>query len=257
MHRQLLREKNKLIPSCSSYNQKYKLGDRMIFVRAKSGPPNVGAPESMFTVQYFDEQGNMIIRSSGSRAWRCNNPGNLIASNYSTGKSRRSIGTATDGVDEYAVYPDYETGHEALLVMLKGSVYSPLSLRAAIKKYDRRNPKYIDTIVQITNLDPERTIKSLNAREFESFWKAIEFVEKWTVGEEDFIPKWIISGVHKKRGVITEYLVCINKESKWLSKQEAIAWTMEGKLHATLVHMKNGNHYLRPEHGQHSFVIIT
>ena len=82
-------------------------------------------------------------------------------------------------------------------------------------------------------------------------------MEKWIVGEEDFIPKWIISGVHKKRGVITEYLVCINKESKWLSKQEAIKWTMEGKLHAALVHMKNGNHYLRPEYGQHSFVIIT
>ena len=31
----------------------------------------------------------------------------------------------------------------------------------------------------------------------------------------------------------------------------------KAKLHATLVHMKNGNHYLRPEHGQHSFVVIT
>ena len=229
----------------------------MVFVRAKSGPPNAGDPPSMFTVHYFDEQGNMIIRSGGSRAWRCNNPGNLIASTYSTGRSRRSIGTATDGEDEYAVYPDYETGHEALVVMLKGSVYSPLSLRAAIKKYDRRNPKYIDTIVQITKLDPERSIKSLDDQEFEAFWKAIEFVEKWIVGEDEFIPKGIISGVHKKRGVITEYLVCVNRESIWLPKQDAIKWAMEGKLHAILVHLKNGNHYLRPEHGQHSFVVIT
>jgi hypothetical protein len=30
-----------------------------------------------------------------------------------------------------------------------------------------------------------------------------------------------------QRGVITEYLVCINKESVWLSKQDAIKWTME------------------------------
>lgn len=33
----------------------------MVFVKAKSGPPNFGDPASMFTVQYFDEQGNMII----------------------------------------------------------------------------------------------------------------------------------------------------------------------------------------------------
>ena len=101
MHRQLPNEKHKLIPSCSSYNQKYTLGDRMVFVRAKSGPPNIGDSPSLFTVQYFDQQGNMTIRSGGTRAWRCNNPGNPIASTYSTGKSRRSIGTATDGVDEF------------------------------------------------------------------------------------------------------------------------------------------------------------
>ena len=82
----------------------------MIFVKAKVGPPNIGDPKGLFTVQYFDEKGNMTIRSGGSRAWRCNNPGNLLASSYSRGKSRRSIGKAGDERDEYAVYPDYETG---------------------------------------------------------------------------------------------------------------------------------------------------
>ena len=33
----------------------------MVFVRAKVGPPNYGDPESMFTVQYFDELANMTI----------------------------------------------------------------------------------------------------------------------------------------------------------------------------------------------------
>ena len=106
-------------------------------------------------------------------------------------------------------------------------------------------------------MTPNRKISSLTDEEFERYWKAIEKNERWEVGEEDFIPRGIISGVHKKRGVITEYLICVNRESIWLPKQEAIKWTMEGKLHAVLVHMKNGNYYLRPEHGQHSFVIIT
>lgn len=103
-------------------------------------------------------------------------------------------------MDEYAVYSDYETGHEALVVMLGGSVYSPLTLRAAMKRFDRRNPRYIDSIVTITHLDPERTIKSLNKSEFGDFWKAIEQIEEWTVGNEEPFEVWSISGVHKKRG---------------------------------------------------------
>lgn len=229
----------------------------MVFIKAKTGPAVAGDPESKFTVHYFDEQGNMTIRSGGSRSWRCNNPGNLIASKYSTGKSRRSIGTAGDKTHRYAVYPDYETGLEALVVMLKGSVYSPLTLRAAIKRYDKTNPKYIDAIVKITKLDPERTIKSLNDHEFERFWKAIELIEKWTIGTEDFIEKWIISGVHKKRGVITEYLIQTSHGPTWFSKQDALELAFEGRLHATIVYLKTGSSYLRPEYGSNPFDLIT
>lgn len=229
----------------------------MVFVSAKSGPPNIGDPPSMFTVQYFDEQGNMIIRSGGKRTWRCNNPGALLKSPYSMSKDRRAIGSAGSGKYEYAVYPEYETGHEALIVMLRGRQYRNLTLLEASIRYVQEDPDHGPKIAKMSNLDPNRKISSLSDEEFERYWKAIEKNERWEVGEEDFIPKWIISGVHKKRGVITEYLVCLNKKSIWLPKQEAIKWTIEGSLHATLVHMKNGTHYLRPEHGQHSFVIIT
>lgn len=81
--------------------------------------------------------------------------------------------------------------------------------------------KYIDEIVKITKLDPERTIKSLNDKEFDLFWRAIEQIEKWTVGEEDFIEKGIISGVHKKRGVIFDYLVQKSHESHWVDKRRS------------------------------------
>jgi ribosomal protein S13 len=223
----------------------------MVFVKAQVGPPNCGEPDDMFTVQYFDEQGNMRIRGGGTRAWRCNNPGNLLASRYSTGVKRRSIGTAGDGKNEYAVYPDYETGHEALVVMLKGGVYSSLTLREAMKRYDSTNPHYIDTIVSKTGFDSERKVKSLNDKEFEKFWWAIEDTEKWKVGKEDFIPKCYITGVRLKRGVIDEYRIHQNGKDVWLSKQEAIALAQEWKLHAILVHSSNGRLYLRPEyHGK-------
>jgi len=229
----------------------------MVFVKAQAGPPNAGDPEEMFTVQYFDEKGNMTIRSGGKRAWRCNNPGNLRKSKYSMGKDRHSIGVAGAGEDFYAVYPDYETGHDALVVMLRGSQYSPLSLRAAMKRYDKQNPNYINQIVSITDFDPERTIKSLNDKEFEIFWKAIEHIEKWEVGREDFIEKWYISGVHKKHGIITEYLVQRGTTKIWLSKEESIKLSKENRLHATLVHRKKGSIFLRPEYHQNSFELIT
>ena len=225
----------------------------MVFVKAQIGPPNSGDPKGKFTVQYFDEKGNMTIRSGGTRSWRCNNPGNLLASSYSRGKNRRSIGQAGDGKNEYAVYPDYATGLEALVVMLKGGIYSPLTLRAAIKRYDSTNPKYIDEIVKITGFDPERTIKSLSSKEFEMFWKAIEQVEGWKEGREDFIEKWYISAVHKKRGIITEYLIKKNKDSEWTPKKDALKLAEEGRLHATVVHLKKGHTYLRPEFGSKSF----
>jgi hypothetical protein len=223
----------------------------MVFVRAQVGPPNYGDPESMFTVQYFDEQGNMTIRSHGSRAWRCNNPGNLHASKYSVSATRRSIGTAKYGEDEYAVYPDYATGHEALIVMLRGSVYSPLSLRKAMIRFDRKNSNYINIIVKKTGLDPERKVKSLNDQEFEKFWRSIEETEKWQEGKEDPIDKCYITGVQMKHGVIYKYCVRQHRNDIWLSKQEAIALAQEWKIHAIVVHCSNGSLYLRPEyHGK-------
>lgn len=229
----------------------------MQFISAEKGPPLAGDPGEKFTVRYFDENGNMTSRSGGTRAWRCNNPGNLLASPYSTGKQRRSIGIAGYGRNLYAVYPDYNTGHEALVVMLKGSIYSPLSLRAAIQRYDSTNQNYINEIVKITKFDPERSVKSLNPKEFEKFWQAIEQIEKWEIGREDFIEKWIISGVHKKNGIICEYLVKKGKESFWLSKQKGIQMAIEGRLHAIVVHLANGNIYLRPEFGSHSFTLFA
>lgn len=149
----------------------------MVFVRAQVGLPDEGDSQELFTVQYFDEEGNVTIRSAGTRAWRCNNPGNLKKSPYSTG--------------------------------------------------------------------------------FETFWKAIEQVEKWRVGEEEFIEKEIIAGVHKKRGVIAEYLVRRSGKDVWIAKEQAVHFAVEGRLHAVIVHLKNGTIYLRPEYRAKPFELIS
>lgn len=229
----------------------------MTYVKAKAGPPNVGDSIDKFTVQYFDEEGNMTIRSGGSRTWRCNNPGALLKSSYSTSKDRGAIGSAGDGKYEYAIYPDYAIGHEALVVMLRGSRYGNLTLLNASLRYVKEDPGHGPKIAQMSDLDGNREILSLSDEEFERYWKAIEKNERWEVGEEIFIEKWIISGVHKKRGVIFEYLVQNPRESVWLQKNEAISLANEGKLHAIVVHLKHGGIYLRPEYGRHAFIVIS
>lgn len=78
-------------------------------------------------------------------------------------------------------------------------------------------------------------------------------MEKWAVGQEEFIEKWIIAGVRKKRGIIIKYFINNNVEVRWFSKQDAISLATAGKLHATLVHLKNGTTYLRPEHQSNPF----
>jgi hypothetical protein len=223
----------------------------MAFIKAQIGPPNVKEKEKdkdIFTVQYFDEHGNMTIRSEGSVTWRCNNPAAMLDSPYSTSKDRRCIGTAGNAKYKYAVYPDYETGHEALIVMLKGSKYFHLTLREASLRYVKEDPDHIHKIVKLSKLNPDRTIKSLDAKEFEIYWGAIEENEGWIVGREVFVDKWYITGVHRKHGVIYEYRIQKNGSDIWLSKLEAISMAVSHQLHAIVVHMKNGACYLRAEY---------
>jgi len=64
----------------------------MVFKKAETVAPLAVYPLSEFTVRYYDEKDNLTIHSRGSRAWRCNNPGNLEKSTYSMNKDRKAIG---------------------------------------------------------------------------------------------------------------------------------------------------------------------
>lgn len=94
----------------------------MPFITAKEGPPNVGS--TIYTVQYFDENGNMVIRSDGSKAWRNNNPGNMVYNSRGFAVRYGAIGSAGG----MAVFPDESTGRQALIALLKTADYQKLSV---------------------------------------------------------------------------------------------------------------------------------
>ena len=127
------------------------------------------------------------------------------------------------------------------------------NLKEASLRYVKEDSQHIHKIVKISKLDPNRTIRSLSEQEFEKYWKAIEKNENWKVGREDFIERWYISGVHKKKGTIAEYLIDKSNQQVWISKKEALKLAFENKLHATIVCLSNEKKYLRSEYGLGAF----
>lgn len=216
-------------------------------MKAKEGQPNYGS--GSYTVQYFDEQGNMTIRSGGTKAWRNNNPGNMISQSGFAAR-HGAIGKAGG----MAVFPSEAAGRKALIDLIKSSNYNNLKITEFPEKYDKDNAKeYRRMLLSISKLDPDKRIKSLSPNEFNRLHEAIERIEGWEVGKEDFIEKWYISGVREKHGTITEYLVDNSNQQKWVAKQNAMKLALAGKLHAIIVHLKNGTIYLRPEYGKLPF----
>lgn len=79
-----------------------------------------------------------IVKRTGARNWRNNNPGNIRSGEFS--KSQGAIGS--DG--EFAIFPDYETGRKAKKKLLFNTdSYKNLDLMGAISRY--APPKENDT----------------------------------------------------------------------------------------------------------------
>jgi hypothetical protein len=90
------------------------------YVKAKPGPNN--------SVVYTDAEGNDWIFEGGNRPWRNQNPGDLVPGNIS--KRNGAIGSAGG----FAVFPDYQAGHSALMDSLK-STYGNRDIRALMEAY--------------------------------------------------------------------------------------------------------------------------
>src|SRR5437868_4796500 len=93
------------------------------------------------SIIYYDKEGNKLIRRKdptpnslkGSKAWRHNNPGNLVSGSHT--KKQGAISSATyitkneQGKEQtftFAIFPSYEVGHEAMVALLKEPKYLKL-----------------------------------------------------------------------------------------------------------------------------------
>jgi len=206
------------------------------YIIAEAGPNN--------SVIYTDAEGKKWKFEGGSRPWRNQNPGNLVPGNVS--KRNGAIGSAGG----FAIFPDYETGHRALLDSLK-NIHGNKDIPSLMKVYapPKNNPtrKYIAFIRQKTGVRDNKKISDFSAAEFETLWQAIEKMEGWGKDKEgtvtEYAPKNPVTGVKKnKKGIITSYQI---HGYGWVTKSEGIALARKGLVDAVVASSPKGNLFLR------------
>ena len=141
--------------------------------------------DKMVTI-YINARGERIKRSNGSAAWRNNNPGNIRKS-----KAAYSFG-AIGETDKWAVFPDEETGLNAIVKLLRSKNYNNLSVAGAIHRWapssDGNNPEsYARKVSKMTGLPANAKINTLSDEDLKKVANAIKTIEGWTVGKEEKI----------------------------------------------------------------------
>jgi hypothetical protein len=139
-------------------------------------PGSHGVHKGRLYVAYADG-----LKVGGSRAWRNNNPGNIVAGAFA--KAHGAIGS--DG--HFAIFPDEATGHAALTSLLKGEGYAHLTVAEAMAKYappsENDTKAYAAAVEKATGLGAGEKMGSLSDAQVESFAAAIKQHEGWKVGD--------------------------------------------------------------------------
>jgi len=146
----------------------------------------------------------------------------------------------------FAVFPDYQTGHKALLDLLINE-YGSWDLTKLMHKYappkTNNTKKYIAFIKKKTEVNETILIKDYPKEAFQKLWQAIEKMEGWKQGTiEEYSTQGQITKVRKnKKGNIVKYLV---DGLGWLNKKEAIKLASEKKIDSVVV-IRKGTTFLR------------
>ncbi|MFI5345014.1 MAG: hypothetical protein ACHQ51_01450 [Elusimicrobiota bacterium] len=119
---------------------------------------------------------NGETRTGGSRAWRNNNPGNIIATPWTM-----EHGAIAKDEKGYAIFPDGATAMKALDRLLGMDAYQDLQLNAAVAKYapPSENPtaKYVAFLARKTGVDEWAALSSMTRAQLDAFKKWITVFE--------------------------------------------------------------------------------
>lgn len=142
----------------------------------------VDATAQQYDVVYTRANGNKVRRSGGTRAWRNNNPGCLRYSEFTI--TQGAIGHAGG----FAVFPDEETGMQAICALLQSDSYKNLTISQAIFKYapphENDTENYKASLRKMTELPITTKLCDLTSAQILRVAHAIRKIEGWKPGQE-------------------------------------------------------------------------
>ena len=194
------------------------------------------------TLLYTDDTGRYFRFSGGTWAWRNHNPGNLFPGKVSS--RHNQIGST----GKLAIFPDYETGHLALIDCLQ-TTYINSSIDHLVTKFapakDGNNVKvYRKFLHDKTGVKDDKKVKDFSATEFDKLWRAIEQMEGYRKGTiTEVFP---VIQVHKNNTGIYDYHV---KKKGWVTKPNCISMVEQGILDLIMCTSVLGHIYLRARVG--------
>lgn len=197
----------------------------------------VRAYERGAQVIYVDQMGRRWVREGGTRSWRNNNPGNLRATPFT-----RRVG-AIGSAGGFAVFPDYQTGRNALATLLRGRTYRDLTISQMVSRYTATDQEaYRQCLRRYTHLDLNRRIRELPEAEFQRLLDAIQRCEGWREGRE-FLQRRVIRTMQDRRGRLISFL--IEGETEFINLDLAIQLAERGEIEAVVVHPRGRLPYIR------------
>lgn len=127
-----------------------------------------------------------IVRRSGTRAWRNNNPGNIEFGDF----AKRYGAIDTDG--RFAIFPNYETGRRAKEALLfETNSYRNLTLDQAINRYapsfENNTSAYISNVASAAGVSPDTKMSDMTPEQRTAILDAFERQEGFREGETTLV----------------------------------------------------------------------
>lgn len=200
------------------------------------------------TILYVDAAGRELIREGGSRSWRCSNRGNIRKGSF-------SIATGAIGDDgAFAIFPDEETGFDAIVTLLRSNSYDSLSLRNAIFRYAPPNENdsngYAAFVEQQTGIPGGTVLSSLPVSQIRNIAKAIQKMEGWREGTERVVRPETNppGGVSSAAGAALDWMAIAESEAA-LPANARSEWPDPGENPRILNYFKVGCSWFDPVGG--------
>ncbi len=179
--------------SCAPVNDFYGAGEPVDIAAVTEPGRGISSARESGKDVIIVRDGREYIRSGGSRAWRNNNPGNIICSDFA--QRQGSVGCA----GRFAVFPDEATGMAAITANLRTSAYQtgrargcpslPAgSLGAAICRWapptENDTKAYQRMIEKRTGIPVNTQMSSLDDAQLGRVANTIRAMEGWKQGTE-------------------------------------------------------------------------